>query len=410
MIIPNVKDRKQRVATLIAFALIPLSGFATDIYIPSLPKMGAVMHVSGIQIELTLTFFLISYGLSQLFIGSILDSFGRYRLSLVALMIFTMASLVIARTQNINLIYLMRVIHGITVAVIIVGKRAYFVDVYYGDRLKHILSLFTIIWSTGPIIAPFIGGYLQSKFGWQSNFYFLASFAAVFTLLEFIFGGETIKNFTKFNLRNIILIYKNMITTFSFTLGLILLGLSFSMVMVCNMTTPFIIEHHLNLSPVTAGYCALFLGLAWMSGGFIAKAAINRPFYKKLINNVGIQLMLITLMIGSLSLIANIYTLLGFAFAIHVTAGFTYTTYFTYSMGKFPQNAGIAGGLTGGIMYIIVSFLSYYIVSIIPAKDEKNLSYSYLILVLLSALIIGCIYLINSKKAGKINRFLTVTL
>src|SRR3954465_13898857 len=80
-----LKEKNQRISTLLAFALLPLSGFATDIYIPSLPSMGADMHISAIQVQLTLTVFLITYGTSQLFIGSILDSFGRYRMSLIAL-------------------------------------------------------------------------------------------------------------------------------------------------------------------------------------------------------------------------------------------------------------------------------------------------------------------------------------
>ena len=44
--------------------------------------------------------------------------------------------------------------------------------------------MFTIVWSTGPILAPFFGGYLETAFGWQSNFYFLAAFALVIALLK----------------------------------------------------------------------------------------------------------------------------------------------------------------------------------------------------------------------------------
>ena len=37
--ITYIKEKNQKIATILAFALIPLSGFATDIYIPSLPTM-----------------------------------------------------------------------------------------------------------------------------------------------------------------------------------------------------------------------------------------------------------------------------------------------------------------------------------------------------------------------------------
>ncbi|WP_316827190.1 MFS transporter [Pedobacter miscanthi] len=396
--IKYIKEHNQGIATLLAFALLPISGFATDIYIPSLPDMAGAIHVSNVQVQLTLSIFLISYGISQLFIGSVLDSFGRYKISLYALLIFAVASLVIATTHNIYLIYFMRVIHGITVGAIVVAKRAYFVDLFKGDQLKHYLSLFSIIWSTGPIVAPFIGGYLQTAFGWESNFYFLAGFAVVFALLEIVFSGETLKHFTDFQLKKITGIYAEMIKTTSFTLGIVMLGLAYCMVMVYNMTGPFIIEHHLNFSPVIAGYSSLFLGFAWMVGGFIGKATINRPFFKRLMINSLLQVAFVVLMIVSLNFVSNLWSLIFFAFIIHVGAGYTFNNYFTFCLSKFPKNAGIAGGLTGGFTYVIVSVLSYGIVNLIPAKDERNLSYSYLVMILLSVLVMLVISKIRQKN------------
>lgn len=398
----TIKENHQQIATWLAFALLPLSGFATDIYIPSLPTMAGVLNVSSIQVQLTLSIFLISYGVSQLFIGSVLDSFGRYKVCLVSLLIFAAASLVIALTHNIYLIYVMRVIHGLTVGAIVVAKRAYFVDVFKGDELKHYLSLFSIIWSTGPIVAPFVGGYLQTAFGWESNFYFLAGFAVVFAVLELIYSGETLVHVTEFNFRKIVNIYLEMIKTASFTLGIVMLGLAYCMVMVYNMTGPFIIEHELHFSPVIAGYSSLVLGFAWMVGGFIGKATINKPFFSRLAWNVGLQLAFVAVMILSLNFISNLYSLIFFAFIIHVGAGYTFNNYFTFCLSKFPKNAGIAGGLTGGFTYVIVSFLSYGIVSIVPAQDERNLSYSYLILILLSIIIMFFIFKMNKKQPDSV--------
>ena len=397
-----IKDKHQGISTILAFSLLPLSGFATDIYIPSLPTMAATIGVSDIQVQLTLTLFLISYGVSQLFIGSVLDSFGRYKINLISLLIFAISCLVIANTGNIYLIYLMRIIHGLTVGAIVVSKRAYFVDQFQGDKLKHYLSLFSIIWSTGPIIAPFIGGYLQNAFGWESNFYFLGGLAAVLLILEYIFSGETLKHATEFNLKNITGIYSTMIKTTSFTLGIVMLALAYCMVMIYNMTGPFIIEHQLHLTPVIAGYSSLVLGFAWMAGGFIGKATINKPFFKRVVVNIVLQVLFVVAMIISLNFISNLYSLIFFAFIIHVGAGFTFNNYFTYCLSTFPKNAGIAGGLTGGINYVIVSFLSYGLIYFIPAQDERNLSYSYLVLILLSVVIMFAVFKTKNRTAEKL--------
>ena len=398
-----MKNPNERLSTLLAFALIPLSGFATDIYLPSLPTMSRDLQAGSVEVQLTLSLFLISYGISQLFVGSFLDSFGRYKPGLYALAIFALSCIVIAVTHNIYLIYAMRIIHGLTVGIIVVAKRAYFVDVFKGEKLKHYLSLFTIIWSAGPIVAPFVGGYLQSAFGWQSNFWLLAGFAVVLLILEFIFSGETLVHATEFHLEKIVAIYRNMLSTASFTLGVVMLGLAYCMVMVYNMTGPFIIENHMHLTPVIAGYSSLVLGFAWMVGGFIGKATINRPFYNKLAVNLALQLLFVLAMLLCLQWISGLYFMIFFAFIIHVAAGYTFNNYFTYCLGKFPKNAGIAGGLTGGLTYVIVSFLSYLVVAVIPARDEQNLSISYLILILLSGMVMFLIFRIRKKARLQTN-------
>src|SRR6187402_3666990 len=100
-----IKENHQGLSTILSFALIPLSGFATDIYLPSLPSMAGHLQVPNTAVQLSLVIFMISYGVSQLFVGSLLDSFGRYRINLISLVIFAIASLIIANTTNIYLIY-----------------------------------------------------------------------------------------------------------------------------------------------------------------------------------------------------------------------------------------------------------------------------------------------------------------
>jgi MFS family permease len=394
-----IKQRNQPFATILALAILPLSGFAADIYLPSLPGMTAAMHVGSLQIQLTITVFLISYGVSQLFIGSILDSFGRYRFSLISLVIFAAASFVIATTHNIYLIYAMRVVHGITVGFVIAGKRAFFVDVFTGEKLKNYLSLFSIIWSAGPIVAPFVGGYLQANFGWESNFYVLGGVALGFAVLEFIFSGETLTVPMPFRLKRVVNVYTEMLRTGPFVLGIIMMGLAYAMVMVYNMTGPFIIEHHLRFSAVTAGYCSLLQGFAWMVGGFISKSTIDRPFFRKLAINKSLQLLIAVLMLLSYRLADNLYALVSFAFLIHIGAGYTFNNYMTLSMTRFPKNAGIASGLTGGFTYIIVSAASSGIISVFPARDAGNLGYSYLILILLTLTMLGLAFRTEANRS-----------
>jgi MFS family permease len=90
-----------------------MSGLATDIYLPSMPSMATELHQTESNIQLTLSIFLISYGLTQFFAGSIVDSFGRYKVSMISLALFVVSFLITATTQNIFVIYAMRVLQGV---------------------------------------------------------------------------------------------------------------------------------------------------------------------------------------------------------------------------------------------------------------------------------------------------------
>lgn len=391
-----LQEKNKFIATILAFAVIPMSGLATDIYLPSMPSMAKDLHLPESSIQLTLSLFLISYGLTQFLAGSIVDSFGRYKISMVSLALFVISFLVTATTQNIFVIYAMRILQGVLSGFAVVSKRAFFVDVYEGDERKHYLSIMTIVWSVGPIIAPFIGGYLQKIFGWQSNFYVLAGYSLILLVFELIFSGETLKKRNPFHIEFLLKEYGSMFKTKDFFYGMLMCGISYSMIMFFNLCGSFIIEHKMGYSEVVAGYVSLILGFAWMAGGFLGKALINKAFLPKIRFANFIQLFLIVLMFIASYFSNNIYSLVAFAFVIHVTAGFIFNNYFSYCIGRFPNSAGIAGGMTGGVVFILTSAISYGIVAFLQPQIQLQVAEGYFVMAVLGLFILS---LIKWRKA-----------
>ncbi|MCD0471872.1 MFS transporter [Flavobacterium sp. JAS] len=366
----NLKENHQGFSTFLALALIPLSGFATDIYLPSLPAMAKDLNVSASAIQLSLVFFMFSLGISQIFIGSILDSFGRFKISIVSLAIFSLTSFVIAIVPDIYVIYAMRIIQGIAIAFIVIAKRAYFVDLFSGEKLKSYISLFSIIWACAPIMAPFLGGYLQNIFGWRSNFYFLGGLSLLFLILELLYSGESLKYFHPFKLKNIAETYIGMIKTPDFTLGIVILGICFGLVVIFNLSSPFIVERVLGYSAVTTGYSSLLSGLSVMTGGIISKSLIHKPLGKKVAVAVSLQAVLVLLMISTAPMVSNIYTLVGFTMGVNICGGFIFNTIYGYCLSLFSKNAGVASGLTGGATYMVSSVFSYGFVNLYAVKSQ----------------------------------------
>ncbi|WP_177191976.1 MFS transporter [Parafilimonas terrae] len=391
-----IKEHHKLKATVLSYILVSLAGLATDIYLPSMPHMATSLHVSDQQVQLTLSSFLISYGISQFFVGSLLDMYGRYVLSMISLVLFSASSFLIAASNSIDIIILLRVIQGITIGFIAVAKRAFFVDVYEGDKRKYYISIITIVWSVAPIVAPYIGGYLEHFFSWRANFYFLGIYSGLIFICEIFYSGETLGSFSKFKIKNVLSSYKVLLTTPAFLVGMGMAGISFGVVMIYGLSGAFILEHNMGYSPVAAGYAALVLGLAWMCGGFLAKANLHKPLFKKTLIATLVQIIMVILMIAAAYFGTNIYTLIAFAGIIHFMSGFNFTNYFTRNLTMFPNMAGLAAGVTSGGNYIITSLLTYTIAWVIQAQNQEQLGFSYAIAIALIMLI----FIIFQKRKG----------
>ena len=216
---------------------------------------------------------------------------------MIALLVFSAASLLTGWSDRIAVIYVMRILQGLCVGFIVVAARAFFSDIYEGEQRRGYISLMTIVWSVGPIVAPFVGGYLGHSFGWRSNFYALAIYGLLLFVLQGTFSGETIRARTALHFRTVLGNYRKILSAADFVAGLLMLGLSYAMIMFFSLSGPFVIEHTMHYSPVVAGYVSLLLGAAWMCGGFLGKGLIRRPFLPK--NRVGylIQALVIVTMI-----------------------------------------------------------------------------------------------------------------
>ena len=101
----RLKQENLGISTILAFVLIPISGMAMDVYIPSFPDMSSALGTTEENIKLTLTIYLVSYGISQLFVGALVDVLGRYKINILSLIVFILTCLGIVYTSNIYFIF-----------------------------------------------------------------------------------------------------------------------------------------------------------------------------------------------------------------------------------------------------------------------------------------------------------------
>lgn len=180
---------------LIAFlsAFIPLS---TDLYLPALPRMAENFNAAPSLINLTLILFFLFYAAGSLFWGPLSDKYGRKPILLIGLVIFTVASVLCAFSENVYQLIGFRIIQAIASGAATSVAQAIVKDSYSGRKRLSILSLVASMTMVAPIVAPVVGALILRFTSWRGVFMVLAVIGLLITFAV-IAMEETIEQRSK---------------------------------------------------------------------------------------------------------------------------------------------------------------------------------------------------------------------
>ena len=126
----------------------------------------------------------------QLIAGPMADRFGRRPVLLVALTVFTLASVVCSLAENIWVFLAFRMLQGgvsagYTLSLAIVR------DTNPPQKAAGLLGYISMCMAIAPMLGPVLGGILDTAFGWRSNFYAYSFCGAALLILCWLDLGET---------------------------------------------------------------------------------------------------------------------------------------------------------------------------------------------------------------------------
>ena len=159
--------------TVLLAALSAIGPLTTDMYLPSLPDIARLLGASTAQTQLTISSYLVGFAVGQIFYGPLADRHGRKPVLIGAMALYCAASLVCALSTSIEMLIAARALQALGGAGGIVLARAIVRDLYSGARAGRELSLIGAVMALAPVLAPLIGGVLQTALGWRSVFFTL---------------------------------------------------------------------------------------------------------------------------------------------------------------------------------------------------------------------------------------------
>ena len=157
--------------------------------IPVLPTLMNELGIDGKTIGYLTAAFAIAQLIFSPFTGKAVDKFGRKIMLVIGLFIFGVSEFLFGLGQDVWLLFISRILGGISGAFIMPAVTAYIADITTPQNRPKALGYMSAAISTGFIIGPGIGGFL-AEFGSRMPFYFAGVLGTVAAILTIIFISE----------------------------------------------------------------------------------------------------------------------------------------------------------------------------------------------------------------------------
>lgn len=329
-------------------ALGPLS---TDMYLPSLPAIGAAFDASTSRTQLTLSLFLAGFACGQIVYGPLSDRRGRKPVLLGGLALFLVASFASTFANSIEFLIVARFFQALGASGPIVLARAIVRDLYDGAQAGRELSRMGTIMGVVPAAAPMLGGFLEAGFGWRSNFLVMTLIGTALGATIVLRLPETIRHRSReeFSILAVVSGYRALLRHHGYRSYVALSSLTYSGLFCFISGATFVLQGYYGLSEIAFGFSFGSVVIGFITGSFIAQRVVTKLGINR---TISIGMALITF--GGLAMVLLSLFAPKSAFAIIIPmafytagVGFIMPQSMAGAMSPFSDRAGAASSLLG---------------------------------------------------------------
>jgi DHA1 family bicyclomycin/chloramphenicol resistance-like MFS transporter len=331
--------------TLLLSFLTALGPLSMDMYLPSLPDIGRTLSAPVLQVQLTISSYLFGFAVGQIFYGPVSDRIGRRPVLLAALVAYAVATVGCAVAASIDALIALRFVQALGGAGAIVLARAVVRDLYSGVRAGRELSLMGAITGVAPIVAPVIGGGLQTFFGWRATFVVLVICALVIGATAARLLPETLRERPKtaFSLREMAGLYRSVAVHPGFLANLAILTASFVGLFAWISGAPVVMQSAVyGLSPFAFGVTFAVGAAGYVLGTLLAARIVIRFGLDRLIG-LGTAAMALVVALA----LSHVLWFVGAMTLYLAGIGFALPSTMAGALTPFPDRAGTASSVMG---------------------------------------------------------------
>lgn len=399
-----MKGKPKFYMILILGTLSAIGPFSIDMYLPGFPAIAIDLRTTVARVSLSLSSFFIGICVGQLVYGPLLDRFGRKPPLYIGICIYLLASIGCALSFSVNALIGLRLLQALGGCVGMVAARAMVRDLFPVEENARIFSLLMLVIGISPIIAPTLGGYVASTFGWRWVFAILAVMSAfTLTAVHFVLPESRMPDTSVSLLPNPIIrgflgvFKKPQFYTYAFTGAIASSGLYAYIA-----GSPHVFMELYKVTEREYGWIFALIAL-----GLIISSQLNSILLKWFTSQQIIRVALfcqsltgITLLAGSVYHLLGLFSIILLIMIFLCCQGFTFPNSSALAMAPFTRNAGTASALMGAIQ-LGAGALTSAIVSVLADNTATPMTGVMASCALLSFGILLSGMKIISKKAGK---------
>lgn len=347
-VVPSGEHQWRLLALLIAITAVgPLS---LNILAPAMPGLIGTLGAGAGTVQLTLSLFLLGMAVSQLVLGTLSDRFGRRPVMLAGLALTVVASFAALAASSVTGLIVARTCQAFGATAGIVIGRAVVRDLYDRDRAASMIGWVTMAMVVAPMIAPLIGGALDTALGWHAIFAFVGLFAAAILVWASFQLPETRKVATGEGFAHFLAASGSLLTDRAFLGYALVAAFNSAMFFTFIGGAPHVVVTIMHRSSAEYGIWFLVISLAYMAGNFAA-GRWSAKFGVDFMVRAGVAVTVAGAAIGILwillepargpEVIMVPQMIIGFA------SGFMLPSALAGAVSVRPQAAGAAAGITG---------------------------------------------------------------
>ena len=282
-----------------------LGPFSIDTYLPAFSGIATSVGATPVQMQQTLSSYLLGFAVMNLFHGALSDSLGRRPLVLGGMAVFTLASVGCALSDSIGALVLFRALQGMSAGAGMVVSRAIIRDMFLPVDAQRVMSQVTLFFGVAPAVAPMVGGLLFVHAGWHSIFWLLAAVGAALWLANWRLLPETLHPGARqpFNVRNLLRGYWQLARNPRFLALVLASGIPFNGMFLYVLAAPVFLGEHLQLLPTQFFWFFMLTIGGIMAGAWLSGRLAGRIEPRQQIRHGFVVMLLVSLVNVALNLL-----------------------------------------------------------------------------------------------------------